>query len=224
MPSSRGYRFVADGIYHVLSRGVERRSIFANNREYERFSMLLEYYRVNKPPLSFSHFLALPVSQREIYRQSLAKRALLADIVAYCLMPNHYHLIVRQKQENGVVRMLSNVSNGYAKYFNTKRNRVGPLFQGPFKAIRIETDEQLMHLSRYVHINPFVSGTEKNWKKSNIWRLKRKRFKAKLPGGLKTQVTVRVLASTGGTDGTDGPAGRAEWFGDRKGRASARPA
>lgn len=80
------------------------------------------------------------------------------DILAYCLMPNHFHLLVRQNVQEGIHDFLSNVSNGYAKYFNTKRQRVGPLYQGPFKAVYVETDEQLMHLSRYIHINPVVSG------------------------------------------------------------------
>ena len=72
-------------------------------------------------------------------------------------MPNHFHLLVRQKIKEGVHHFLSNIANGYAKYFNTKRHRVGPLYQGPFKAVYVETDEQLIHLSRYIHINPVVS-------------------------------------------------------------------
>lgn len=72
-------------------------------------------------------------------------------------MPNHFHLILKQLTDNGVSRFVSNVSNGYAKYFNTKHQRVGPLFQGPFKAVRVETDEQLLHLTRYVHLNPVTA-------------------------------------------------------------------
>lgn len=72
-------------------------------------------------------------------------------------MPNHFHLILKQLTDNGVSRFVSNVSNGHAKYFNAKHRRVGPLYQGPFKAVRVETDEQLLHLTRYVHLNPVTA-------------------------------------------------------------------
>ena len=80
------------------------------------------------------------------------------DILAYALMSNHFHLLVRQRQENAITQTLANISNSYAKYFNIKHHRAGPLYQGPFKAVHVETDQQLMHLSRYIHINPVVSG------------------------------------------------------------------
>ena len=80
------------------------------------------------------------------------------DILAYALMSNHFHLLVRQRQENAITQTLANISNSYAKYFNIKHHRVGPLYQGPFKAVHVETDQQLIHLSRYIHINPVVVG------------------------------------------------------------------
>ena len=83
-------------------------------------------------------FLALSHAERTIFRQTLDQKALAVDILAYCLMPNHFHLIVRQNIKEGIHNFLSNVSNGYAKYFNTKRHRVGPLYQGPFKAVFVE--------------------------------------------------------------------------------------
>lgn len=72
-------------------------------------------------------------------------------------MPNHFHLLLKQKIKNGIPKFLSNSSNSYTRYFNTKRKRVGPLFQGIFKAVRIETDDQLIHVSRYTHLNPVAS-------------------------------------------------------------------
>lgn len=77
-------------------------------------------------------------------------------------MPNHFHLQVRQLKENGISIFMSQVLNSYTKYFNTKYERVGALFQGAFKSVLIETDEQLIHLSRYIHLNPVVSGISKN--------------------------------------------------------------
>ncbi len=78
-------------------------------------------------------------------------------------MPNHFHFLLKQKLDKGVATFISNITNAYTKYFNTRNNRVGPLLQGTFKAVLVETDEQLIHLSRYIHLNPVVSSviTEK---------------------------------------------------------------
>lgn len=158
MAAPRNLVFCNEFIYHLFNRGVERRPIFLTTRDYDRFVSLLEYYRFKHLPKSFSHYLALSLSEREAYRVSLNQTSTAVDILAYCLMPNHFHLLVRQTSEQGIFKSLSKITNGYAKFFNTKRHRPGPLFQGPFKAVRVETDEQLLHLSRYIHINPVVSG------------------------------------------------------------------
>ena len=73
-------------------------------------------------------------------------------------MPNHFHFLVKQVLDRGISIFLSQLQNSYTKFFNTKYERFGPLFQGAFKAVRIESDEQLIHTSRYIHINPVVSG------------------------------------------------------------------
>lgn len=78
-------------------------------------------------------------------------------------MPNHFHLLLRQVRDNGVHEYMRKVGNSYAKYFNTKHNRVGSLFQGVFKAVSVENDEQLIHLSRYIHLNPYVSDITRDW-------------------------------------------------------------
>ncbi len=78
-------------------------------------------------------------------------------MITFCLIPNHFHLLVQQKSDNGISKFLRQVIDSYTRYFNTKYQRVGPLFQGTFKAVRIETNEQLVHVSRYIHLNPLTS-------------------------------------------------------------------
>lgn len=85
----------------------------------------------------------------------------MVEIVCYCLMRNHYHLILKQLTDRGISDFFSKVADGYTKYFNTIYERVGPLFQGPFKAVHIEDDKQLLHLSRYIHINPITASLVK---------------------------------------------------------------
>lgn len=79
------------------------------------------------------------------------------EMVAYCFMPNHFHLLLKQVTDGGISKYLRQSVNSYVKFFNTKHKRVGSLFQGMFKAVHIESDEQLIHVSRYIHLNPLVS-------------------------------------------------------------------
>ncbi|MBI2019339.1 transposase [Candidatus Daviesbacteria bacterium] len=83
-------------------------------------------------------------------------------------MPNHYHFLVKQLQDNGISEFINKISNSYTKFFNTKHSRVGPLLQGQFKAVRIESDEQLVHVSRYIHLNPVAGFIAKDLKEY-IW-------------------------------------------------------
>lgn len=149
---------VADQFYHVYNRGVARQPVFLNKREYERFLLSLRYYRYNKPPLKLSRFLSLPEKDRNNLLEELNnKKGWSVEIISFVLMPNHFHLLLKQKEGNGISTFMRRAINSYTRYFNTKHARVGSLFQGVFKAIRVETDEQLIHLSRYIDLNPLVS-------------------------------------------------------------------
>lgn len=150
--------FAAKEIYHILNRGVAQTPIFFSPKEYQRFLDLLDFYRYANPPLSFSRYNRLAQGEREKFIKSLKEKSLvLAEIFAYCLMPNHFHLLLKQIEDKGIPKMLANLQNGYARYFNLKHKRQGPLFQSMFKAVRIETEEQLLHVSRYIHLNPSSS-------------------------------------------------------------------
>src|SRR3989344_5153880 len=154
MPS-RIIPFVNGHFYHVYNRGSERRSTFENQRDYQRFLKTLKYYQIEGPKPRFSKFPSLTITKLDNSKR-------LVEIIAYCLMPNHFHLLLKQVRDNGITESLSKVSNSYTKYFNTKHSRVGHLFQGEFKAVIIESDEQLVHVSRYIHLNPISSALVKN--------------------------------------------------------------
>lgn len=147
-----------DEFYHVFNRSIEQRPIFTSKREYNRAFLTLDFYRFANPPLKLSKALTLEIKSREeFFRKLKTKDRKLVEIISYCLMPNHFHFLLKQKLDDGVARFMSNFTNSYTRYFNTKHKRVGPILQGGFKAVRIETDEQLIHLSRYIHLNPVSS-------------------------------------------------------------------
>ncbi|MCX7881499.1 MAG: transposase, partial [Patescibacteria group bacterium] len=95
--------------------------------------------------------------KQELFEKLKKENNYLVKIICYCLMPNHYHLLLQQKSKEGISRFISQFQNSFTRYFNTKNKRKGHLFEGQFKAVRVETEEQLIHLSRYIHLNPFSS-------------------------------------------------------------------
>lgn len=154
MPS-RISPLVTGQIYHIYNRGTEKRSTFESRRDQQRFLKTLLYYHLAGPKPKFSHFKRFP-------NTSLDPSKKIVDILAYCLMPNHFHLLLKQLKDEGVTEFLGKLTNSYTKYYNTKHNRVGPLFQGEFKSVLVDHDEQLIHVSRYIHLNPLSSFLVKN--------------------------------------------------------------
>jgi len=156
MPS-RQLPLVNDEIYHVLNRGVARAPIFSDKKSYERFILALNYYQYTNAPVKLSHYLSMPLFQREDILKGLEKEGkCLVEIVAFCLMPNHFHLLLKQLVDRGISLFMRKTGTSYGHYFNLRTDRIGPLVQGTFKAIRIVSEEQLLHMIRYIHINPYV--------------------------------------------------------------------
>ena len=132
-----------------------------DKRDYSRFYQSINYYRYKNTPIKLSQYLSCSdteLSRLNINLEKLDKRV---DLYANSLMPNHFHFEIKQLTDHGISNFIADISNSYAKYFNTKNDRVGVLFQGPFKAKLIETDEQFIHIARYIHINPGVSSIVK---------------------------------------------------------------
>lgn len=158
MGTNRKIVLVNDEIYHVFNRGVEKRPTFTDKRELQRVIDAIRFYRFAELPFKLSKFFNISHNERiKILEKIERENSKLVEILSFCLMPNHFHLLLKQIQDNGITNFMSKVSNSYAKYFNTKHERIGPLFQGRFKAVHIQTDEQLIHVSRYIHLNPAAS-------------------------------------------------------------------
>ncbi len=161
----RKFPLITQEYYHVYNRGIDHRPTFTTKKEYERATMALEYYIYEKPPLKLSRYIRLSGSRYHDVSNSLTKRSKLVRLYAYCLMSNHFHILVEQLIENGIAKFLSNFQNSYTRYFNTRHKRDGSLFLDQFKAVHIETDEQLLHLSRYIHLNPYTGSLVKSLEK-----------------------------------------------------------
>jgi putative transposase len=149
--------------YHIFNRGVDKREVFLDEADYWRFLFSLrlmndknngamiawrDYSKTNSEATLEQFFLTSNVRKK--------KQDPLVEIIAYCLNPNHYHLILRQIQEKGIETFMQKVGNGYTKYFNKKNNRSGVLFQGSFKSSHINTNEYLLYVSAYVNCNSQV--------------------------------------------------------------------
>lgn len=140
-------------IYHVYNRSIAREQIFRDRICLRRSLEILEYYRLPQR-LSLSKYKQLSKELREQFFIDSERKSPLVEIYAFVLMPNHFHLLIKQLEENGINKFVSNFQNSYAKYYNLKNNRDGSLFKNQFKAKWIESDEQFLYTSRYIHLNP----------------------------------------------------------------------
>lgn len=149
---------VTDHYYHILNRGVAHQPTFLLARDYERFLLCLSYYRHKDAPLRLSKLLQIPKDVRTKLLERLETvNNTMVELIAFCCMPNHFHILVKQHFDGGVSLFMKKVADSYTRYFNTKHKRIGPVFQGAFKAVHISSSEQLLHVSRYIHLNPLVT-------------------------------------------------------------------
>ena len=156
MPSKYVVRnFTENSSYHVFNRGVEKREIFLKDEDYRLFQYyLFVYLRPLEEVLEKYPDLPLRLSSKNLSEE--------VELLAYCLMPNHFHLLLRQRTRNGISKLLKQATNAYTLYFNEKNNRVGGLMQGSFKAAEIAHDNLFIHLVRYIHLNPVAAKVAKD--------------------------------------------------------------
>lgn len=169
----RDIRISVDEYYHVYNRGAHKRIIFHDVTDYARFLFLILYFQsaigfdqVSRCVRRFVKHRVFDIDETDA-SQIISGRYV--ELISFCLMPNHFHLILREVQEGGIARYMQRVLNSYTKYYNAKYETSGHLFQGPYKAVHIEDNEQLLHLSAYIHRNPRELPQWKNKERGYEW-------------------------------------------------------
>lgn len=172
MPAKNSVKIYSENsYYHIYNRGVEKRLIFQDQQDYSVFLSYLKDYLLPKDELELSQKLSGPnTSYKE--KDKIIKLLRLnnfADeitLLAYCLMPNHFHFFVKQKSALSIDKFMQSLCTRYAMYFNRKYRRVGSLFQAVYKAVLIETEGQFIYLSKYIHKQALAlqGETLRSWK------------------------------------------------------------
>ena len=142
--------YLDDSYYHLYNRGVEKRQIFLDEQDYKTYLSYLKFY-LSPPPLRGETPKYFP-------SQQLCNHSQQVTLLAYCLMPNHFHLFVKQKGSHSIDFFMRSLSTRYGMYFNKRYRRVGSLFQGPYKAAYIDDELQYLYLTKYIHRNPLTIG------------------------------------------------------------------
>lgn len=158
--SIRKVEFVGGEFYHLYNRGNSKQKIFNDKNDYERFAQLL-FLANSKNSFNFFNLL------KDGHLYDFERGDTLVDIGAYCLMPNHFHILITPKEEGGVSKFMQKLTTAYVMYYNQKHKRTGGLFEGKFKSKHIADDRYLKYIFSYIHLNP-VKLIEPKWKESGI--------------------------------------------------------
>ncbi|MEA3398234.1 MAG: transposase [Patescibacteria group bacterium] len=157
----RKVKFQNDSYYHIYNRGVDKREIFCNEKDYLRFLISIrEFNNID----SVESIYRLNQMRRKVETKFLRfepNRRNLVSIICYCLNPNHFHLLIKQLSENGVQAFMHKLGLGYTNYFNNRYARGGSLFQGTYQAVEVKSSGQLEYVSAYINGNAEIHGIAK---------------------------------------------------------------
>lgn len=146
--------FINGEFYHVYNRGVDKRDIFSNQYDIDRFFQSMDNFNIVEPIGSiYENSFQKKKSPRFELGRPTSK---LVNIVCYCLNSNHYHFLLEQVADGGISEFMKRLGGGYTKFFNEKQKRNGSLFQGRFKSVHINSNEYLLHISAYINLNDHV--------------------------------------------------------------------
>lgn len=155
----RKISFANGEYYHIYNRGVDKRDVFCNSEDYTKFLVSMKIFN-NLSSYEQRAVIKNNASNKELSSRNLELSSLLesklVEIVCYCLNPNHYHLLLKQTGDDGIRMFMHKIGTSFTNYFNQKNDRSGSLFQGPFKAILIDTNEYLLWLSAYINGNASI--------------------------------------------------------------------
>ncbi|MEK7114010.1 MAG: transposase [Patescibacteria group bacterium] len=158
---TRTFSFASGEFYHIYNRGTEKRNIFMSRADRDRFLALLYFANQSDPvDLKLQGSTLLKIVEERTGDP-------LVEIAAYCLMPNHFHLLIRELEDGGISKFMQKLTTGYTMYFNKRHDRNGSLFQGRFKATHVEDDRYMRYLISYIHLNP-VKLIDPKWKETGI--------------------------------------------------------
>ena len=162
----RGTALSIGETYHIYNRGAHKRATFTNDEDYNRFLILLLASN-SKRSFELRHLLKKHEGQHldKIFEEFFDQD--LVDVLAYCLMPNHFHLVLRQKSENGIEKFIQKLCTAYSMYFNTKYEHSGVLFQGRYQSVHIDNEAYYRYIFAYLHLNP-IELLQSDWKEVGI--------------------------------------------------------
>ena len=152
-------------LYHLLNRGTEKRAIFMDNRDRARFVHDLFEFNDIKPAnnVGYSFKNIMDVAHPYMARDTIV------DLHAWCLMHNHYHLLISQRKEGGLTTFMRKLNTGYTNYFNERYKRSGVLFQGRTKKVLIHSSAHFLHILHYIHLNPLdYLATAREWRNGRV--------------------------------------------------------
>lgn len=170
-------KYYSESYYHLYNRGSEKKPIFYDNQDY---SVLLSYIKTYLEPKDDTFLTSVLLNPLSTYKEKDKAQKMLRmnnfynkiSLLCYCFMPNHYHILIYQKQANDMDMFMNSLWTRYTMYFNRKYKRVGHLFQNVYKGVLVTLDEQLLHLSRYIHLNPISKRRFRNPMSKNRFLLK----------------------------------------------------
>lgn len=140
--------------YHIYNRGVDKRKIFQDQQDYAVFLNYLKEYLSPLPEKKSQRNISVNAKTYQINDYQCRNYCQKVTLITYCLMTNHFHLLIKQTDARNIELFMRSFATRYTSYFNKRCQRSGTLFEGPYKAVLIDSDEQLLHLSRYIHLNP----------------------------------------------------------------------
>ena len=156
MPVKNRIKSYAEGaVYHIYSRGLDEREVFVDEADFLKYESILKEYLEGKIETKFKE---RPYIVKRKEEMNLKQEVVL---LAYCLMPTCLHLLVRQNDERGITKLMRRVGTTYVMYFNKRHGRRGQLFDGTYKAVKVDSKNQIVHLTRLIHLKPGISITRR---------------------------------------------------------------